>query len=118
MVDDARVVLMTTPDRETAERLATMLVEERVAACANILPGVTSVYRWEGAVERDEEILVVLKTPVGRIDMLVDRAVELHPYDVPEVLALPVTEGHGPYVQWVRESTETNREDSGAGGSG
>jgi len=95
-------VLMTAPDAEVAERLARTLVDERLAACANIVPGVVSVYRWEGEVQRDSEVLVILKTSAEVLDDLESRAVELHPYDVPEVLALPVRGGHGPYLDWVR----------------
>lgn len=114
MVDDVRVVLVTAPDLATADALATALVEARLAACANILPSVTSVYRWEGAVERAEEVLLVLKTGSDRVAELVEATVERHPYDVPEVLALPVAEGHGPYATWVRTETERNRDEGGA----
>ena len=93
---------MTAPDAEVAERLARTLVDERLAACANIVPGVVSVYRWEGEVQRDSEVLVILKTSAEVLDDLESRAVELHPYDVPEVLALPVRGGHEPYLDWVR----------------
>ena len=97
------LVLTTAPDTEVAERIARVLVEERFAACANVLPGVTSVFRWEDAVQREGEVLVFLKTTVDGVGALRDRLVELHPYDVPEVVALPVTSGHPPYLAWVRE---------------
>ena len=111
---ELRVVLVTAPDRETAERLGADLVEERLAACANLVPGVTSIYRWEGAVERDEEVLMVLKTRTERVGTLVRRVEELHPYDVPEVLALPVDAGHAPYARWVRDATGKRDDDAGA----
>ena len=95
-------VLMTAPDADTGERIGAQLVRERLAACANVVPGVVSVYRWEGQVQRDSEVLVILKTTVDRVDALKDRAVALHPYEVPEVIALPVTAGHAPYLEWVR----------------
>lgn len=98
-------VLMTAPDPEAADRLATALVEARLAACANLVPGVTSIYRWEGAVERAKEVLLVLKTTRQRLPALLERAAELHPYDVPEVLALPVEAGHVPYLRWVADET-------------
>jgi periplasmic divalent cation tolerance protein len=82
------------------------MVEEGLAACANILPGITSVYRWEGSLQRDSETLVVLKTTAARSDALRDRVVDLHPYDVPEVLVLPVVGGHAPYLRWVEEQVE------------
>ncbi len=96
-----RAVLTTVPDAETGERLGRTLVEERLAACANVLPGVVSVYRWKGEIERSAEALVILKTTEERLPALQARAVELHPYDVPEVLALPVGAGHPPYLAWV-----------------
>ena len=97
-----RVVLMTAPDVETGERMSATLVAERLAACANVLPGVISVYWWEEEVQRDDEALVILKTTDERVEALTARAVELHPYEVPEVLVLPVVSGHGPYLDWVR----------------
>jgi len=102
---EVRVVLMTAPDGETAERLGGALVEERLAACANVLPALTSIYRWEGQVERAAEALLILKTTQERTAALRERAVELHPYEVPEFVVLEVSEGHGPYLDWVvRES--------------
>jgi periplasmic divalent cation tolerance protein len=101
-----RTVLVTVPDTGTAESMGRTLVEEGLAACANILPGITSVYRWEGSLQRDSETLVVLKTTAARSDALRDRVVDLHPYDVPEVLVLPVVGGHAPYLRWVEEQVE------------
>ena len=93
---------MTAPDADVAERLARTLVTERLAACANVVRDVVSVYRWEGEVRRDSEALVILKTTAAALGSLESRAVELHPYDVPEVLAVPVLGGHGPYLDWIR----------------
>lgn len=104
-MEPVRTVLMTAPDLDVAERLATTLVEARLAACANLVPGVTSIYRWEGAVERAQEVLLVLKTTTPRLAELMRRAAELHPYDVPEVLALPVEAGHAAYIRWVADET-------------
>lgn len=103
MASDVRTVLITAPDADTGERLARALVEERLAACVNVVQGVVSLYRWEGTVHRDEEVLLVAKTTSEACDALRDRAVALHPYDVPEVLVLAVDEGHPPYLAWVRE---------------
>jgi periplasmic divalent cation tolerance protein len=100
---EVRVVLTTTASIEVAEGMAGALVEERLAACATIVPGVVSLYRWEGAVRREGEVLVVLKTTGERVESLRSRLVELHPYDVPEVLALGVQAGHEPYLAWVRD---------------
>ena len=95
------VVLTTMPDEDAAGELASHLVEEREIACANIVPGVTSIYRWEGELKRDTEVLLVMKTTSTRAETLQVRIDELHPYDVPEVLVLSVTGGHPPYLAWV-----------------
>jgi periplasmic divalent cation tolerance protein len=105
-----RVALVTVPDAATAERLGTIVVEERLAACASIVPGVRSIYRWRGELQNDAEVLVVLKTTDTRGEDLSRRLVELHPYEVPEVLLLEVGDGHAPYLDWVREQTATTRE--------
>ena len=98
---DTRVVLMTVPDVHTAEAVVGEVVAERLAACASILPGVTSVFWWEGKIQRSSEVLVVMKTPAERVDALISRAAELHPYDVPELLALPVENALSEYLAWV-----------------
>jgi periplasmic divalent cation tolerance protein len=104
-VDAIRVVLMTAPDAETAGRVARALVDERLIACANVLPGVTSIYRWQGAVHTEAECLVVMKTREGLVPRLLERAAALHPYDVPELLALPVAGGLAEYCRWVLDET-------------
>jgi periplasmic divalent cation tolerance protein len=100
----ARVVLVTAPDEAVAESLVRQLVEEGVAACGNIVPGITSIYRWQGQVEREREVLVVFKTTVAGAVRLAERVPQLHPYEVPEVLVLPVERGHGPYLNWISEN--------------
>ena len=97
----ARIALVTAPDAPTAERLVETLVEERIVACGNIVAGLRSIYRWEGAVERAQEALIVLKTTAGAVPRLLRRVPELHPYDVPEVLVLRVEEGLGGYLEWI-----------------
>lgn len=99
--EQVRVVLVTMPDMETGLGLSRAMVEEKLAACANLVPGITSIYRWAGEVQEDEEVLLVLKTTSSSLDRLMSRVRDLHPYDVPEILALPVTEGHPPYLSWV-----------------
>ncbi len=96
------VVLCTAPPDRAAE-LARSLVGEKLAACVNILPSVRSIYRWDGELCDDEESLLVIKTASERVPALSKRLIELHPYDVPEVIALPVREGVGnaQYLQWV-----------------
>ncbi|MDX1645515.1 MAG: divalent-cation tolerance protein CutA [Longimicrobiales bacterium] len=96
-------VLTTVADPSAAQSLAHRLVEERLAACANILPGVTSVFWWEGAVQRESEVLVVFKTTEARYADLRRRLEELHSYDVPEVLRLSVPETSESYLAWVRK---------------
>jgi periplasmic divalent cation tolerance protein len=102
---DAMVVLVTAPGAEKAAELARVVVEERLAACGNVLPGVRSIYRWEGKVHDDAEALLVLKTTRARLPALRARILELHPYEVAEVLALPVEEGSERYLRWVGEAT-------------
>jgi periplasmic divalent cation tolerance protein len=97
-------VLSTCPDVPTAERIARALVDERLAACVNVLAGVRSFYRWKGAVETTDEVLIVAKTTVPATGALVARLQELHPYDVPEAIALDVPAGAGPYLDWIRDS--------------
>ena len=100
------VALVTAGDAESADRMARALVIERLAACVNVVPGMTSHYRWEGEVHRDDEVLMIVKTTESHLDDLIARVAELHPYDVPEVLGFPVHRGHAPYLAWVTESVE------------
>ena len=98
------VALCAVGSAEDAERIARALVERRVAACVNVVPGVTSFYRWEGEVARDAEWLLVMKTTAARFEALREAVVELHPYDVPEVVELPIERGHAPYLDWIDAS--------------
>jgi periplasmic divalent cation tolerance protein len=98
------VVLVTCPDRPVAERIARALVEERLAACVNLLPGLTSIYRWEGALCQESETLLLIKTRRERLSALARRVKALHPYTVPEVIALPVLAGSTSYLKWIRDS--------------
>lgn len=100
--DDALVILCTLPDRETARRVATALVERRLAACVNLLPGAESIYRWQGRIECEEEVLAVIKTTASRYEALEKTLSNLHPYDVPEILALRVDRGLEGYLGWVK----------------
>src|SRR2546423_12820269 len=98
------VVLMTAPDRDEANRIAEMLVNSRLAACVQVLPEIHSVYRWKGEVERATETLLLAKTTSDRFDEL-DRVVrEIHSYDTPEIVALPVSAASAPYLKWALES--------------
>ena len=87
-----------------ASAIARALVEERLAACCNLLPGITSVYRWQGAVREDEEVLLICKTRGDGFDRLVARVRELHSYEVPEIIRTDITAGSPPYLSWIEES--------------
>ena len=100
-MDDATVTFITTPDRETAERLAEHLVGARLAACVNIIPGVTSVYRWEGAVQKDDEVLMVVKSRPERWGEIEEAMEKEHPYDVPAVVHLSIADGSAKYLEWL-----------------
>ena len=97
-----RLALTTAPTEAVAEEIGLALVEEGLVACVNVVPGLTSIYRWRGAVEREREVLLILKTTAPSVEPLRARLVELHPYEVPELVALDVADGHGPYLDWVR----------------
>lgn len=100
----AIVVLITAPEEAKALEIARALVGEELAACVNLVPAVRSVYRWEGKICDDVEVLLVAKTRAGAFERLKDRVLSLHPYSCPEVIALPVSEGHAPYLLWLEES--------------
>ena len=93
----------TCPDPATAERLATLLVEERLAACVQVLPGLRSVYRWQGALERSEEVLLLIKTTPECYPALQARLPEVHPYELPELVAVEACDGLPAYLHWVAE---------------
>lgn len=99
------VVLVTCPSQEVGEKIARAVVEDRLAACVNVLPKLTSIYRWEGNVCRDTESLLIIKTRRTKFSALSRRVKALHPYSIPEVIALPVMAGSAPYLSWIRNST-------------
>ena len=96
-----QLVLCTCPDEKVADRIAGTLVEERLAACVNRIGGVRSVYRWKGQVDRADEVLLLAKTTADRFAALRDRIVALHPYELPEVVAVNVGSGLDAYLAWV-----------------
>ena len=110
---DCWIALTTLANRAAGERLAATLVEERLAACVNILGPVASIYRWEGRVERDEEFLLFIKTTRAGIAPLQTRVLELHPYDTPEFLAFEVGAGSSGYLDWVAQSVVSARSGDG-----
>lgn len=100
-----QIVLVTCPDNEVAGRLAATLVEERLAACVNVVGGIRSVYRWEGKVQEDAEVLLIIKTREALFAPLEARIKALQPYEVPEIIALPITQGSAEYLDWIAQST-------------
>jgi periplasmic divalent cation tolerance protein len=104
---NALVVLVTAPDSETASRLGRALVDEGLAACVNILPGVRSIYRWQGAVHDEPEVLCLIKSRRDLYPALRDRLTDLHPYQVPEIIGFTPTEGNAPYLRWVFDTTRS-----------
>ena len=101
----ALIVHCTVPDEACAERIARALVEERLAACVSRIPGVVSTYRWKGEVETGGELLLLIKTSAQRFDALRERLVALHPYELPEVVAVKVESGLAPYLDWIAAET-------------
>ena len=99
-------MLVTAPDLTVGTELARRLVEEGLAACVNLVPGVRSIYRWQGAVQEDAEILLIAKTSAALVDALASRVRALHPYELPEVMSLAVAGGSQPYLDWVRTAAE------------
>ena len=98
------VVLTTLGGDEDAAAIARTLVEERLAACVNVVPGVTSIYRWKGSIEQDEEQLLLIKTTADLVESLKVRLHQIHPYEMPEFLVMPVSGGSDAYLRWVDES--------------
>lgn len=103
-MSEAIVVLVTAPSADKAAELARALVEEGLAACGNVVPGLRSIYRWQGQVQDEPEALLLLKTQAALFEPLRERVVALHPYECPEVLRLGVEAGHAPYLEWIRAS--------------
>ncbi len=103
--DRHRLVLVTVPTTADGERIGRTLVEERLAACVNVVPGLRSIYRWQGAVETADEALLLVKTTAAAFEALATRVRSLHPYTLPEVIALPLAAGLAAYLAWVDEGS-------------
>jgi periplasmic divalent cation tolerance protein len=97
------VVLITTASDEEAQKIGRLLVEEGFVACANIIPAVRSIFRWEGQVTEEQETLLILKSVSEGFDSLAAKVKAHHSYDVPEIIALPIQTGSEPYMEWIRE---------------
>jgi periplasmic divalent cation tolerance protein len=101
---DFQIVLSTCGDHETAERIAHRLVEQRLAACVNILPGMRSIYRWQDAVASETEVLMIIKTTASLIEQVQSTLTSLHSYEIPEFLVLPISGGSKSYLGWLEGS--------------
>lgn len=99
------LVLTTVADVGAGERLVEQLVRERLIACGNLIPGLRSIYRWQGEIAREDEVLVLMKTVRARVDELFERVAGLHAYEVPELLAMGIDAGSAPYCRWVIDET-------------
>lgn len=111
MPESVRLLVVTGPDRETLVRIGRVLVEEALVACVNVLPGITSVYRWEDEVQVDAECMALFKTTGTRVERVCRRLAELHPYELAECVALDVVGGSAAYLDWVAESVRSAGED-------
>ncbi len=104
-MSDASWIYITTSSPEEAEAIGSAMVEARLAACANILPGITSMYWWEGKVQRDVETAMILKTRTALVERLIDEVKKLHSYDCPCVIALPIQAGNPAFLEWIEKET-------------
>lgn len=102
---DARLIYMTAGSLEEAKTLGRTLVEERLAACVNVLPGMTSIYWWQGEAQHDQEVVVIAKTRADLVDALTERVLAVHSYSCPCVVALPIDGGNPAFLQWIMEET-------------
>lgn len=105
-MSDLRLVFCTFPDLEKARSIGAQIVEEQLAACVNLIPAVESIYRWQGVVETSTEVLAILKTTVDVFPRMACRLQELHPYEVPEIIAFPPDQVAEPYAAWVKDSVK------------
>lgn len=104
-----QICLCSCPDDETAQILAVSLLETRLAACVNILPAVQSVYQWEGKIERGQEVLLLIKTVQHLFPAIEEHILARHPYELPEIIAVPIETGLKPYLQWIDDVTESKQ---------
>lgn len=104
-----RLAITTCPDMEVADTIATDLVERHLAACVNILPGARSVYEWQGKVEKEQELVMLIKSRSDKLVALETRLLELHPYELPELIVVPLVGGLAPYLSWIETQLEKNK---------
>lgn len=105
----AYTVYAVFPDHETAERVGAAMIDLRLAACVNILSPCTSIYHWEGKVERAGEVPALFKTAAAQVETLISAIAEMHPYDVPAITAWPITDAYPPYLGWLTKETEKTK---------
>lgn len=105
-MSDHQIILCTCPNGETADAIASALVARQLAACVNIVPGLRSVYVWQGEVQHDSEQLLLIKTRSDRFTALEQAILELHPYELPEIVAVPITAGLDPYLGWIDDTLD------------
>jgi len=103
--DDPTLIYATFPDIGVAETIGASLVRQQLVACVNILPGMISIYRWHGAVEQDSEVSMIAKTRAGQVDAVTAAILAEHPYDTPAIVAVPVSGGSRPFLDWIRRET-------------
>lgn len=106
MAEENRLIYMTAPSRDEALKIARVLVEERLAACANVLGGITSIYWWDGKVNQEGEVALTAKTRVGQVEALIARVRAIHPYDCPCVVAMPIVAGNPAFLEWIGQETK------------
>ncbi|MDZ7871488.1 MAG: divalent-cation tolerance protein CutA [Rheinheimera sp.] len=103
-----QIILCNCPDEGSADQIASELLNARLAACINLLPGVRSIYRWQGQIETAVEVTLLIKAPAAQFDAISQTICRLHPYTVPEIIAVPVSQGFLPYLHWVNEECVPN----------
>lgn len=102
---DILLVFSTFPDADSARHTGTLLIESQLAACVNLLPQIQSIYRWQGKIETSDEVLAIFKTTQATYSVFEQKLLELHPYDVPEILAFPIEKASAAYAQWIMAET-------------
>ena len=102
---EARIILSTIDTAAGGEAIARDLVGSHLASCVNIIPGLRSIYRWQGEIHNDKELLLIIKTNSDKTDSVIERILELHPYDLPEAVVLEIESGYPPYLEWILEGT-------------
>lgn len=104
------IVYCTVPSPESAEQIAVKLIQHKIAACCNIIPGLTSIYSWEGKIEKDSELLLMIKSTEENYKKIENEIINLHPYEVPEIISLEINEGSREYLNWIHQNTKVDYE--------